>query len=89
MKLNKDQIVYYTSVSKVHKAKVHQEFNGEWTEPTFAVLVYCFDYKHTVYIKPDHIYFSRAHANKRIKLDKAIKNLRSSDIAEKITNEIL
>lgn len=89
MKLKKDQIIYYTSVNKVNKAKVHKDFEGDWTEPTFAVLVYCYEYKHTVYIKPDHIYFSKANANKRIKLERAIKDLRSSDIAEKITNEIL
>lgn len=90
MKLLKGTEVYFAAPHKVYKCVVARDFEGEWSDSQEPVLATIEEFgNQEVYIDTETLYFSKEHAEARVKLNDQIKELRSSDIATEITNHVL
>lgn len=90
-KFTKDEVFYYARVysKTVKKCVIENDFFQEEVTEHSQVLVAVEGENHPMYVPVLNLYYSKKNAEKRIKLEKALYNLRNSDSAERITDKVL
>jgi hypothetical protein len=92
MKLLKDQVLYLASPhsqNPVTRCVVVSDFVNEhesWGSSQkggeMSVLVFNESYGHNVYVQANLLYHAKENATKRVELEKAMRDLRISDVAQ-------
>ena len=93
-KYSKGEVYYYANIyghpkEKVLRGTIVEDFYQEGIDRKYHSILVKLDVdSHNVYINMDKLYYKKENAQKRVKLEQQISNLRNSDCADLVMSDL-